>query len=90
MDDEQDRGCHSSRNQKNKVRTSVFIKPQELAVLYLEPIIPFFEGDGVAKLIVRLLALQRKLSWFESRHISKTQNGRCKQRSDQHTLAHKK
>jgi hypothetical protein len=45
------------------------------------------EGRWVAKLEVRLL---RQLSGFESRHFSKVQNGRHKQRSGQHTTAHQK
>ncbi len=34
--------------------------------------------------------LPRQLSGFESRHLSKVQHGRHKQRSGQHTLAHQK
>ncbi len=46
-------------------------------------------GRWVAKLVERLLAILQ-LSGFESRHLSKIQNGRHKQRSGQHTPARQK
>ncbi len=46
-----------------------------------------YKGRWVAKLVARLL---RQLSGFESRQLSKIQNGRHQQRSDQYTLARQK
>jgi hypothetical protein len=44
----------------------------------------------VAKLVPYRACLLRQLSGFESRHLSKILNGRQKQRSGQHTVAHQK
>jgi hypothetical protein len=47
----------------------------------------------MAKLVARLLDMDtwiRQLSRFESRHLSKTQNRRHKQRNGQHTLVRQK
>ncbi len=49
-----------------------------------------WRGGCVSVYSICVNELMRVILWFESRHLSKTQNGRHKQRSGQHTLLRQK